>query len=80
MNFVKKTNDVFKTLMIISHNPGIENFALELIKNKESDLYKDINFKYPTGGIAIINFKLKHWSKMNYETGDIYEFIKPREL
>tara|TARA_Y100000590_G_scaffold220753_1_gene249830 strand:- start:1392 stop:1904 length:513 start_codon:yes stop_codon:yes gene_type:complete len=80
MNFVKKTNDNFKTLMIVSHNPGIENFAIELIKNKESDFYKDINLKYPTGGIAIINFKLKHWSKMNYETGDIYEFIKPREL
>ena len=80
MNFVKKTDDNFKTLMIVSHNPGIENFAVELIKNKESNFYKDINLKYPTGGIAIINFKLKHWSKINYETGDIYEFIKPREL
>ena len=81
MNIVKKTNNKHKSLMIISHNPGIENFALELIKNKKNNKYKSISFKYPTAGLAIIKFKsVVNWSKIKYENGDIYVFIKPRDL
>ena len=79
MNFVKKTNDNFKTLMIVSHNPGIESFCLELSK-ENNEYINDIKTKYPTGSLAILKVNLKKWSEIRYESGIIYEFIKPRKL
>ena len=80
LNIIKETKDNFKSLMLISHNPGIENFALEIIKNKESEKYKNIDYKYPTGALSIIKFNIKKWNEVTSSTGEIYEFIKPKEL
>ena len=80
ITFVHKTIDSFSSLMIVSHNPGIENFALELIKNKKNKFYDNISMKYPTAALAIILFDEKKWSNIKIGTGKIIDFIKPRDL
>ena len=66
--------------MFVSHNPGIENLALELSKDKSNEIYEKINIKFPTGALIIIKFDLNNWSKVDCKKGKLYEFIKPKEL
>ena len=80
IKFLKNTKDKYNSAMIISHNPGIENFAIEMIQNKDNEIYDNINAKYPTGGLVIIKLKNSNWSKLKFESGEVCEFIKPREL
>ena len=80
ITIVNKTIDNFSSLMLVSHNPGIENFALELIKNKKNKFYDNISMKYPTAALAIILFDEKKWSNIKIGTGKIIDFIKPRDL
>ena len=80
IDVIRKTDNIFHSLMLISHNPGMEIFAREISKNKTDKHYESIDLKYPTGGLVIIRFNLNIWSKIKYETGDICEFIKPRDL
>ena len=80
MDVIKKTDNDFKSLMLVSHNPGIESIAIELSKNENNKFHQIINIKYPTGALAIIKFNLSDWGKINYKKGEIYEFIKPKEL
>lgn len=80
ITIVHKTIDNFNSLMLVSHNPGIENFALELIKNKKNKFYDKISMKYPTAALAIISFDEKKWSNIKIGTGKIIDFIKPRDL
>ena len=80
INIIKKTKNNFKNLMIVSHNPGIENLALELSKDKNNEIYEKINIKFPTGALIIIKFDLNNWSKVDCKKGKLYEFIKPKEL
>jgi phosphohistidine phosphatase len=80
INIIKKTKNNFKNLMIVSHNPGIENLALELSKDKNNEIYEKINIKFPTGALIIINFNLNNWSKVDCKKGKLYEFVKPKEL
>ena len=80
MKIIKKTKNKFKNLMIVSHNPGIESLAIELSKNENNKFHQIINIKYPTGALAVIKFNLNDWGKINYKKGEIYEFIKPKEL
>ena len=80
MKIIKKTKNKFKNLMIVSHNPGIESLAIELSKNENNKFHQIINIKYPTGALVVIKFNLNDWGKINYKKGEIYEFIKPKEL
>ena len=80
IDVIRKTDNNFHSLMLVSHNPGMEIFAREISKNKTDKHYESIDLKYPTGGLVIIRFNLNIWSKIKYETGDICEFIKPRDL
>ena len=79
MSTIKKTKNSNKSIMIVSHNPGIESFCLELSK-ENNEYINDIKTKYPTGSLAILKVNLKKWSEIRYESGIIYEFIKPRKL
>ena len=80
MDVIKKTDNDFKSLMLVSHNPGIESVAIELSKNENNKFHQIINIKYPTGALVVIKFNLNDWGKINYKKGEIYEFIKPKEL
>ena len=80
INIIKKTKNNFKNLMFVSHNPGIENLALELSKDKSNEIYEKINIKFPTGALIIIKFDLNNWSKVDCKKGKLYEFVKPKEL
>ena len=64
IDVIRKTDNNFHSLMIISHNPGMEIFAREISKNKTDKHYESIDLKYPTGGLVIIRFNLNIWSKI----------------
>ena len=80
IEIIKKTKKKFKSLMIVSHNPGIEYLALELSKDKNNEVYKKIYNKYPTGALVIIKYNIDKWNKVDLKKGSLYKFIKPKEL
>lgn len=72
-------NDV-RTLLLVGHNPGLEDLAAMLIgAGAENDLARLRN-KYPTGGLAVIDFDLASWSAVAAGSGTLDRFVTPRLL
>lgn len=69
-----------RTLMLIGHNPVIQDTALSLIGLGNPDLTKAIQAKYPTAGLAVIDFEGDDWSMLEPRSGRIVAFFRPREL
>ncbi|WP_018185066.1 SixA phosphatase family protein [Kaistia granuli] len=67
-------------LMLIGHNPSIQDTALELIGNGNPALREEIAAKFPTAGLAVIDFDIHKWSELRPRTGRIVAFFRPREL
>ena len=72
-------------VLIIAHNPGIQEFALELAGTVEDDEAHDrrdrLKAKFPTAGLAILSFKKpKSWAEVRFGTGALMSFQTPREL
>ncbi|MCX5481489.1 histidine phosphatase family protein [Kaistia geumhonensis] len=69
-----------KTLLLIGHNPSVQECALELIGSGNPALRDEIAEKFPTAGLAVIDFDHHKWSELRPRTGRVVAFFRPREL
>lgn len=65
-------------VLLIGHNPTMEECAAELIARSKSGGSASIRF--PTSGMAVIDFDIPDWSKLKPATGKIVNFVEPRGL
>lgn len=68
-------------LLVIGHNPDIHVTALRLIKAAEDDKRAmQLAAKFPTGGLAVIDFDVPDWSQIRPKIGRLSAFVRPRDL
>ena len=75
---VHAVDDSEERLLIVGHNPGMEQLALLL--SRGGALRDEIALKYPTGALAEIGFDVAHWRDVAPGGGRLARFIRPREL
>jgi phosphohistidine phosphatase len=80
---IHQTNDMVRSLLVIGHNPGMEECAIRLarcpVSKSESHKLEDMREKYPTCALAVLDFDAVSWSDVTGE-GILLEFIRPRDL
>jgi phosphohistidine phosphatase len=76
---VREINDA-RTLMLIGHNPGLHDLALQLIGSGDVDACESLNEKLPTSGLVVIRFALDDWALLHDGDGRLERFVSPREL
>jgi phosphohistidine phosphatase len=69
-----------RTLLVIGHNPGLQETAIGLIGSGNPLFLEDIERKFPTAGLAVIDFPAMKWVDVEPKTGRIVAFFRPREL
>ena len=75
---VRATDDSDSRLLLVGHNPGMEQLALLL--SGAGALRDEIAAKYPTGALVEIGFAVAHWHEVAPGEGRLARFIRPREL
>jgi len=65
------------TIMLIGHNPGIAEFA-ERVVSETSDHSKF--GQYPTAATLVATFPSETWRSFKLNSGNVLEFVVPREL
>lgn len=68
------------TLIVVGHNPGLQSLALMLAGAGNNKARKALVEKYPTGGIAVIDFDLPDWSAVSPGSGRLERFVTPRAI
>lgn len=67
-------------LLLVGHNPAIESLAIRLIGHGDPALRVRLDTKYPTGALAIMSFDISNWAELEEATGELNDFIRPRDL
>ena len=75
---VRAVDDSDGRLLLVGHNPGMEQLALLL--SQAGALRDEIAVKYPTAALAEIGFDLACWREIAPGGGRLTRFIRPREL
>jgi phosphohistidine phosphatase len=67
-----------ESVMLIGHNPGLEDLALLLAR--PSALRDQIELKFPTGALVTVEFDVASWADVAPGAGSITAFVRPRDL
>ena len=67
-------------VMIVGHNPELQALALDLVGSGPKHLRDRLREKYPTAGLAVINFTAGLWSSVDVNSGSLNLFLVPKEL
>ena len=73
-------NRMPRHVMIVGHNPGLEELAMLLIGSGVDDDMTRIAEKFPTCAAAIIAFETNNWTEIDAGAGRLEHFIMPRQL
>jgi phosphohistidine phosphatase len=67
-------------VMLVGHNPEIQAFALDLVGSGPKHLRDRLGAKYPTAGLAVINFASGLWKSVTVNSGTLNLFLSPKDV
>lgn len=72
------------SLMVVGHNPGLEGLARilarEPVRRKERARLGDLEEKFPTAALAVLDFAVGRWRDVKPGEGRLIDFVRPRDL
>jgi phosphohistidine phosphatase len=77
---VKEAARPVHSLLLVGHNPGIAEFAALLMAAGDVETRQRLLEKFPTAGLAVIDFALDDWAKLHPKAGRLDRFVVPRVL
>lgn len=80
LDLVQETDDEVEHLMLIGHNPGIEDLCLGASDGHENAQRSAIAEKYPTAAFATLDFMIDHWNQAGEGRATVTCFVRPRDL
>ena len=77
---LQETKDGVHTLLVVGHNPGLSDLCELLIASGSDDAQRAILEKFPTAGLAVIDFAVDDWNSLRPGSGRLDRFVTPRSL
>lgn len=78
LDVVTDTSAASDRLLLVGHNPGLEELVLLLAGS--GDALGDVAEKFPTASVAILSFPVDRWVEVGEGRGRLDRFIRPRDL
>lgn len=80
LNAVASERGTPRHVMLVGHNPGLEELALMLTGSGAADDRARMAEKFPTAAVAVIAFNTESWSGIEPGTGRLEHFLTPKRL
>jgi phosphohistidine phosphatase len=68
------------TLLMVGHNPGFADLLRLLVGDGDRLAYTKAMTKYPTAGLAVIDFAAGTWRELSPRSGRLDRFVTPKSL
>ena len=80
LDVVRETGAEIHSLLVIGHNPGLQDLAGLLIASGDLDARERLSEKFPTAALLVIDFAFDDWRKLHRRAGRLDRFVTPRSL
>lgn len=78
---VRAAPDEVVTLLVIGHNPGLENLARALVAAGSDEQALDaMKTKFPTAALAIFELDIRSWRDLREAGATLRHFVRPADL
>ena len=79
LDLVQGTDAGVERLLLVGHNPGLEDLAMWLVPTSDDPLRRALETKYPTATLAELRFP-GGWSDLAPGSAGLTRFVRPRDL
>ena len=76
---LRRTPATAQCVLVIAHNPGLEDLALDLIAKGDLDLRRRLAAKFPTGALATLLVP-SPWPQLAWGTAELSAYVVPTQL
>lgn len=80
LDVIRETPNSVNSLLMIGHNPGLEDLILEVVTDTSSPLRQSVEAKFPTASIAVLQFATDDWADVGTVPAAFVSFTRPRDL
>lgn len=80
LDVIRATRRNVHVLVVVGHNPGLRDLAELLIASGDVDIRQRLLAKFPTAGLAVIDFPVDDWARLHPKAGRLDRFVAPRML
>lgn len=81
---LRKAADDAPSLMLVGHNPGLENLALHLVRKPTSEAdtkhLRAMAEGLPTCALAVFDFDIAHFKQLAAGDGELVAYVRPKDL
>jgi phosphohistidine phosphatase len=77
---IQRISPDVETVLLVGHNPGFADVARWLVSEGDPEEMERMRFKYPTAGLAVVDFDVARWDDIDEGTGSLRVFIRPKDL
>ncbi len=81
IDLLREQNGDPATMLIVGHNPGLEDLIFDLVPDDGGNPLRDIvEVKYPTAAFARLELDITNWADLQEGCGRLIELTRPRDL
>jgi phosphohistidine phosphatase len=80
LDLVRQTPANIQVLLLVGHNPSLADLADLAVATGDPLARERLAEKMPTGALAVIDFPLDDWSKLQPRSGHLDRLVTPRAL
>lgn len=77
---LQRVPDGVATVLLIGHNPGLQELVLGLARRPLPKAYADLEVKLPTAALVVLDISAASWASLGEGTGRITHAMRPRQL
>lgn len=80
LDVVRETPGDVASLLLVGHNPGLEDLVLLLVPDERGGLRDTVEEKYPTATVAEMTFAVDDWRDVAAGGATLTRFVRPRDV
>jgi len=77
---VQTIDESIETAMIVAHNPGIQNFSIELSGSGDKKIFRKMRGSFPPASMAIFEINEDYWFNTSTQSGHLLDFTTNKSL
>ena len=80
LSVIQDQDDAARTLLVLGHNPGLQQVAELLVASGDVVVRERLHEKFPTAALAVIDFAADDWRRVHAGSGRLERFVTPRQV
>jgi phosphohistidine phosphatase len=77
---VRSQDATNRALLVIGHNPGLQETAELLIGAGDVELRERLREKFATAALSVIDFAVDKWARIHNRSGRLDRYVTPRSI